>query len=168
MNKKLDIIVDFEADNLMPFAERIWCGTVKIVGKPEDEEASYRTIMCKNDLLKIIPHVRYVINHNILGYDLPLARKVWEIPFTVGADGNDTWNGHPVTFVDTLHMSQFLNPDRLDGHSLGAWGKRVGLEKGEHNDWSQFSEEMLQYNRKDTTVNDRVYRALLTEAEQHQ
>jgi hypothetical protein len=169
VTKLVDIIVDLEGNNLLPHIDTIWCATVKIVGRPEEDDASYRTIRTREDLLKVIDsgRVRRVINHNLLGFDLPVFQRVWGIPYSVSADGkNDSWNGQRVEFVDTLHLSMFSNPDRLGGHSLAAWGDRVGLQKGDHSDWSQFSEEMLQYNRLDTRVNERVYHALLREMEE--
>src|SRR5690606_27975519 len=36
--------------------------------------------------------------------------------------------GKPCRFIDTLYLSQYVEPD-ADGHSLEAWGDRLGLEK---------------------------------------
>lgn len=166
-NKKVSIVVDFEADNLMPFATTIWVGVVKIVGMPEDDLKAFRVVRAKEDLLRILPHVDTVVNHNLIGYDLPLVRKVWDIPFTVGADGKDSWGGYPMRFVDTLHLSQFLNPDLVGGHSLESFGERVGSPKGSHSDWSCYSPEMEAYCKQDTITTERTYHWLMKQSEQH-
>jgi hypothetical protein len=51
--------------------------------------------------------------------------KILGVGFTVG---KDTLFGKPCKFVDTLYLSQCLDPD-IDGHSLEAWGLRLGIEK---------------------------------------
>jgi hypothetical protein len=172
MMKKLDVVVDAESDNLNPFAKNIWVVVVKIVGMPEDDEASFRVCRTREALLKIINSgaLNKVIFHNGLGFDLDLFQRVWDIPYTVGADGNDTWNGQPVRFVDTLHLSQFLNPDRPGGHSVDAWSERLNgtSRKVQHDDWSQFSPEMLNRCRMDTMDQEKIYHALMKEVESRQ
>ena len=53
---------------------------------------------------------------------------------------------------DTLIESQLYNPIRDGGHSLEAWGKTLGLEKGDFHDFSEYSPEMLEYCKRDTEV----------------
>lgn len=66
-----------------------------------------------------------VVGHYILGFDQFVIMKLLDIPFTVG---KDTILGKPCRFIDTLYLSQYVDPD-ADGHSLEAWGQRLGLEK---------------------------------------
>jgi len=61
-----------------------------------------------------------VIGHNIMGFDAPVLNKVWKTK--IG------WN----KLRDTLIMSRLLNPALEDGHSLAAWGKRLGNKKVEY------------------------------------
>ena len=53
---------------------------------------------------------------------------------------------------DTLIESQLYNPIRDGGHSLEAWGKTLGFEKGDFHDFSEYSPEMLEYCKRDTEV----------------
>jgi DNA polymerase-1 len=53
---------------------------------------------------------------------------------------------------DTLIESQLYNPIRDGGHSLEAWGKTLGFEKGDFHDFSEYSSEMLEYCKRDTEV----------------
>jgi DNA polymerase I-like protein with 3'-5' exonuclease and polymerase domains len=76
--------------------------------------------------------------------------------------------------VDTLIMSRLLNPKRIvpfnclnkkaGPHSIEAWGYRVGRGKPEHNDWENFSEEMMHRCSEDTEILELVYDELLKES----
>jgi DNA polymerase I-like protein with 3'-5' exonuclease and polymerase domains len=66
-----------------------------------------------------------------------------------------------IQIEDTLIMSQLYKP-RLDGgHSLSAWGDRLGFAKGDYDDWSCLSKEMLDYCIRDTEVTTKLYKYLL-------
>lgn len=106
-----------------------------------------------------------VIGHNILSYDLPAIKKV------LGYD----FKGKK---VDTLLMSRLQNPHRqppltargdkkamMSPHGLGAWGYRVGRGKPEHEDWENFSEDMLHRCTEDVAINVATYHELRKEAE---
>lgn len=157
----MDIVIDVEADNLTPMTKNIWCvGVVEVGGKD-------RSKLClePESLRKLIPHCNRVITHNSLGFDLEAIRRVWGIPYTITGKG-DTWDGHEVEFIDTCHLSQFLWPDRLGGHGLKPWGKRVGLEKIDFKDFSGgFTEEMGVYCLRDCEITKRVYLKLMEEME---
>lgn len=120
------------------------------------------------DTIKDIPEffssVDYVITHNGIGFDLRVLQLFFNIDFDIGPD----------RFVggcyvdDTLVLSRVLYPDRKGGHSLKAWGKRLGILKGdfsENTDWKDFSEDMLRYCRQDVEVNEAAWKALWKEAE---
>jgi len=91
-----------------------------------------------------------VIGHNIIGYDIPVCERL------LGTDFSKT------TIVDTLVMSRLANPQR-DAHSLAYWGEQLGYPKGDYNDWSQYTPEMVEYCKQDVRVNEQVYERLLCE-----
>jgi DNA polymerase I len=95
-----------------------------------------------------------VVGHNILGFDVFALKKLFGYEFP------KTCNMH-----DTLIMSQTLDYKRFgnEGHSLRVWGDALGFPKGDHSDWSQFSEEMLEYCKQDVLVSVKVYETLLEE-----
>ena len=72
------------------------------------------------------------------------------------------WEG-PIQ--DTLVMSRLAHPHREGGHSLNAWGSRLGFEKGEHNDWYSFSWDMVDYCKRDVELTQLVYGHLMKELE---
>ena len=92
-----------------------------------------------------------LIGHNIIGYDLAVLKKLFNfVP--------------KAKLIDTLLYSQILNYKRFtNGHSLESWGKALGLSKIEFNDWSQYSEEMLIYCKRDVELNVKVYEILKKE-----
>lgn len=88
------------------------------------------------------------VGHNFLAYDLPVLNRLWNAGIGTSR------------VVDTFVLSQLYNPTLNGGHSLEAWGKRVKHPKGEHNDFSKFTQEMLEYCRNDVSLTAVVYRKL--------
>ena len=90
-----------------------------------------------------------LIFHNGISFDVPVLEKLLDVDFS------------GVQIEDTLVMSQLYKP-RLDGgHSLSSWGDRLGFAKGDYDDWSKFTDEMLQYCIRDTKVTTKVYKYLV-------
>ena len=57
------------------------------------------------------------VGHNISGFDKPVLEKLTGVALTANQ-------------FDTLVACRLRNPDILGGHSLRAWGKRLGVLKG--------------------------------------
>ena len=89
-----------------------------------------------------------VVGHNLLGYDIPVLKRLWDIDI------------NKERVKDTLVMSRLANPQLDGGHSLRAWGERLQFPKGDHSDWSQLSPEMVQYCRRDVEVTAALYKKL--------
>ena len=88
-----------------------------------------------------------IIGHNICMYDIPFLERLY---------GKIETNPH-----DTLVVSKMMYPD-INNHPIGnntlkAWGKHLGLSKGDYNDWSEYSDEMLEYCIQDVEVNMAIY-----------
>ena len=92
-----------------------------------------------------------LIGHNIIGYDIPVLEKL------LGADFSKC------KITDTLVMSRLANPSREGGHSLEKWGNTLGQHKGDFNDFTTYSREMVEYCKQDVRVNVLVYKRLLLE-----
>ena len=95
-----------------------------------------------------------VVGHNILGFDIYALQKLFNYNFPESCK-----------FHDTLLMSQILDYKRFDtlGHSLAVWGEALGYPKGDHSDWTVFSEDMRGYCHQDVTISVKAYKSLLTE-----
>jgi DNA polymerase I-like protein with 3'-5' exonuclease and polymerase domains len=96
----------------------------------------------------LLSNAKHVIGHNVIGFDLQALKKLFD--FDLKSDCQIT---------DTMILSLVLNYRRFgdDGHSLEAWGKFLKQPKQEHEDWTQFSEEMRTRCRSDVQLNIKVY-----------
>lgn len=109
-----------------------------------------------------------IIGHNIVAFDLPVLALYGVLDYNIAFPGKvSTVFGKPCAITDTLLWSKLLNADRFGGHSLDAWGKRLGNYKTDFNDWSTFSTEMLEYCIQDTAVNVDIYKELVKEQGTH-
>ena len=150
-------LFDLEANGFLHQATKVHCGAVKAKGLPTKQFRPHQI----QELLKELESYDVLIAHNGLGYDFPLLKKLY----------NWEYKGK---IVDSLIMSRLLNPKRLlpphcpnkkiGPHSIEAWGWRVGRGKPEHNDWENFSEEMMHRCSEDTEILELVYDELLKEA----
>ena len=97
--------------------------------------------------------VRVLCGHNIIGFDLPVLSKL----------GGFSWDD---TVRDTLVLSRLANPSVEGGHSLKAWGERIGNYKDDYDKgWAEFSEEMLHYCQQDVRVTKDIYRRVMLQLE---
>lgn len=150
---------DLEANGLLREATKIHCGVFKLKGEKHLHKFGPNDMQ---EMFKFLDTVDVLIMHNGIGYDFPLMEKLHGYKF----------KGKK---VDTLIMSRLLKPKRMlpfncpnkkaGPHSIEAWGYRVGRGKPEHNDWENFSPEMLHRCSEDVEILELVYNALMKEAE---
>lgn len=128
--------------------DTIWCmsyttndGTTATVTKPESVQA-------------LLDDYDHIIAHNGIGFDFPVLERVWGVTVPV----EKQW--------DTLVAARLLQPTIGGGHSLKAWGERLGFDKMAF-DVDDFdaglTDEMIEYCERDTQVNIRLYDYLLRE-----
>ena len=149
---------DLEANGLLDTATKTHCGVFK--DKTTGEVRKFRPHEIQQ-MLAFLDTVDVLIMHNGIGYDFPLLEKLYGY----------TFKGKK---VDTLIMSRLLDPKRIvpfncpnkkcGPHSIEAWGWRVGRGKPEHDDWENFSEEMLHRCAEDVEILALVYDKLMDEA----
>ena len=89
------------------------------------------------------------IAHNGLGYDIPTVNRLLGTRLGV-AD-----------VIDTMLMSMIYSPALAGGHSLAEWGRRLHYNKGEFNDFSRLTPEMLLYCMQDARLCRRIYLELV-------
>jgi len=167
------VVCDVETNGLNP--DKIW-----ILGWtwPDDfrEEFFFEdgkmTEEARIRLQELIDQGVYIVGHNFIAYDAWVLENLGGIVFDY------------TRVCDTLTLSQLLRPTapkdegvkaelrkrgldtREGGHSLGAWGERLGVPKVTF-DKSQFerglSEEMITYWRGDLATNLAAFRVLTHE-----
>lgn len=122
--------------------------------------------------IELLQEADVLVGHNITGFDIPVILKLTGVDLR-GSLCVDTLAVSKALFVSTLKQSDFRRlkhgfPKSLVGrHSLESWGWRLGEHKGEFaktTDWSEYSEEMLEYCAQDVNVNTKLFK-LLTEFE---
>ena len=171
------LVIDTETNGLLIHATRIHC--VSLYWLEEDRTESFNDEpYAKNpkDLpmaggagysittaVSWISMAEMVIGHNILGFDLPLIKRLY--PFFE----------YPPVVIDTLLLSRLYHPnlydidkkqkwkdmpDKLYGsHSLEAYGYRLDEHKGDYGkttDWSEWSQEMQDYCEQDVIVTKKL------------
>ena len=91
--------------------DKIWCCFTY------DETNGHVCHTKPDTLTPLIASSETVIAHNLIGFDGPVLKKCWGV--TIPAR----------KAKDTLILSRLYNPNIEGGHSLKAWGERVGEKK---------------------------------------
>lgn len=137
------IILDIETNSTH---DKIWmCVTREVGGELTVwKEAS--------GLQKYLDSCDLIIMHNGICFDAPVLRRSWNITMKQSQ------------MYDTLVSSRLLSPSLEGGHSLEAWGQRLGFPKGDFKDWDAgYSPEMEAYCIQDTLVTEKLYKHLTAE-----
>ena len=142
----MKLIFDIETDGLKP--TKVWC----ICGI-KDNEMQTLEMPTKADFEKMLEGVTEVIGHNIMAYDVPALENILGVSF------------EGIKITDTLVMSRLYNPSLEGGHSLGKWGERLKFPKGDYNDWTKLTPEMVGYCQQDCRVTERLYEVLMDKLE---
>ena len=146
-------VFDIETNGLFP--DKIWmlvmqdCTTEKVYSY-SDYDSDLPSI--KEGLARL-SEAKIIAGHNIISFDLPVMKKLlnWE-----PSKGTRIW--------DTFIMSQLCKYQRGHLHGLKGWGGFFDYPKGDHEDWSCYSKEMLEYCIRDVDLNLKVYNRVSKEA----
>ncbi len=108
----MDLVLDIETDSKHSV---IWlCYTHN---SETDEYVCHTT---PDTLIPLINKADRLIGHNLIGFDAPVLNRLWGTKIGLKK------------VRDTLIMSRLHNPSIEGGHSLEAWGKRLGNHKVEY------------------------------------
>jgi DNA polymerase I-like protein with 3'-5' exonuclease and polymerase domains len=114
-------------------------------------------VVCHTDASTLEPLVKeydVIIGHNLIGFDAPVLRRVWNISIRKSQA------------TDTLLLSRLLNPQLDGGHSLKAWGKRLDNNKIDF-EFTDFdgglTDEMQEYCIQDVKLTTHLYHHLMSE-----
>jgi len=140
----MKIILDIET-NLAH--DKIWCVVCRDIKKNV-----VSTFFQATELQAFLDGCESIIAHNGIFFDFPVLKRVWGITVKKSQ------------VVDTLVLSRLYNPSLEDGHSLAAWGNRLGFTKGDFKDFDNgLTDEMLEYCIQDTLVTQKLYEHLTQE-----
>ncbi len=133
------------------------------------------------DGVKFINETDVIVCQNWLGYDHHALKKVHGDLLKVNfkappRGGKKRTKKYPFRVMDTMVMSQLLNPDRrpppqafamekgnVSPHSIEAHGIRIGRYKPENEDWTHLTDHMITRCWEDTAIGDDFYDWLMKE-----
>ena len=140
------VFCDIETDGLD--ATTIWCAVCRhnLESEVICNEADFKAYVSRKAPAKFI-------FHNGIGFDVPVVERIWNFTFDRSM------------VADTLVMSRLADPSRSGGHSLRNWGNILGFAKGDHEDWSQLTPQMIDYCIRDVELTEAVYNRLRVELE---
>ena len=140
------IILDIETNKAH---DTIWCVVCRDIDK--DVVSTFVKPVALQDFIN---NCDSVVTHNGIFFDFPVLKKVWGIQVKKSQ------------VIDTLVLARLYNPSIEDGHSLAAWGQRLGFAKGDFTDFDGgLTDEMLEYCIQDTKVTAELYKHLTQEME---
>lgn len=132
------VFIDIETNS---DKSKIWCVCVKVNGVASTHYTP--------ETLKEVVTDRVCVAHNGIPFDFYWLKQLWniEIPHNMQRD--------------TLVMSRLAKPDLDGGHSLAAWGARLGMPKGDYNNWDNPDMEQLEsYCQQDVAILEAVFNKL--------
>lgn len=143
---------DIETDGLD--ATKIWClicediDTGRIM-KYTDENNNHTGNIKAG--LSVLQNADLLIAHNGIGFDALQILKIYGIDL-YGKKIFDTWIA-----------SQVLNYRRPHKHGLAGWGEHLGYPKFEFDNFTEYSEEMVTYCKRDVQLNTVIFKKLMEE-----
>ena len=165
MEKEVSLIFDLETDGLLKDVSTIHC--LAIYDLTTKETVTYNDTGNQEPIVRGLQRLYdadCVIGHNIIGYDLPVIRKLY------------SWFDRNPYLVDTLLLSRLYHADMMSvdkknnwknmplqlygRHSLESYGYRLGEFKGSFSkatDWKNWSQEMEDYCVQDVNVTTKLW-----------
>jgi len=138
------IVLDIETNKAHDI---IWCVVTRNIDNGEVKVWKHQ-----DGLQKYLDSCTLIIMHNGINFDGPVLKKNWKITMK------------KTKVCDTLVISRLFCPSIEFGHSLEAWGHRLGFPKIEFKDFDGgLTEEMVSYCIQDTLVTQKLYEYLTKE-----
>jgi len=138
------IVLDIETNKAHDI---IWCVVTRNIDNGEVKVWKHQ-----DGLQKYLDCCTSIMMHNGINFDGPVLKKNWKIIM------------RKTQVCDTLVISRLFSPSIEFGHSLEAWGNRLGFPKIEFKDFDGgLTEEMVSYCIQDTLVTQKLYEYLTKE-----
>lgn len=141
------LVFDIEANGLYWDVTEVYC----IVAYDPDSDKVYKfTPDNIKEGVDFVMKAETLIGHNIVTFDIPVLEKLFNVQYKGKV-------------LDTLIVSRLMYPDvrqhPFGGNGLKHWGKHLRNDKIEFDDWSHYSQEMLDYCVQDVMLNFDILKA---------
>lgn len=183
-NGLLSEMLDFSSFpyKLKPSA-KLWCVVITDVNTKKYKKAVGEEVTF--DWMKnALKNCKKLVAHNGVKFDFITLKLFGVLDYSINYFESDKLFGKDCSLLDTLILSRLANPDRFGGHSLKAWGKRIGNYKDDFRkqcidagiidksapkgaEFNQWTPMMLDYCIKDTDVNADILKHLFHEMKGH-
>jgi DNA polymerase I len=142
-------IVDIETESLTP--KKIHCIVTRTF--PGDEVQVFTNLHSdpeeRTRWAAFVPTVTTWVAHNGISFDVPVINRLSGAKIGLR------------NVVDTVIVSRLQDSARLGGHSLEAWGERLGFPKSYFKAFEALTQEMIDYCIQDTLVTAKLFKKLL-------
>jgi DNA polymerase-1 len=165
-SRPMRFVLDLEANGLLKEVTKVHCLVLKDIDTKElfsfADHAGYTPISIG---LRMIEDASLLIGHNILCYDMPVLRKVYNITFSHGKIRDTLLMSRirwpEIAFIDK--SDRYFIPNNLMGdYSLEAFGYRLGEKKGDFKGpWDIWSPVMQRYCEQDVEVTYKLYNSII-------
>lgn len=165
------LIFDLETDGLLDVVTKVHCLCIMDVQRSTTTRYSHQpggnSIA---DGLRLLEAATLIVGHNIVGFDLPVIRKLYPNFRPLGQQ-RDTilctrlmWPDLKESDFALVIKNKYFPKNLIGSHSLKAWGYRVNELKGDFkeskNDWSHWTQEMEDYCVQDVSVTFRLWETI--------
>lgn len=175
------VLFDTEYDNINAWeATKIWCiSCIDLTTlerrsfHPKEEGEGYYHKDFEKDFKEYLKGFNCFVGQNFIGAEAVVLERLLGIKIPLEQ------------IVDTLVLSRLFRPktpefesfndlkkrgldNRLGGHSIDAWGTRLGRKKIDFKEFSRFSWQMLEYNKEDVEINLLQLQELVKEQEEYE
>lgn len=135
-------VLDTETDGLLDTVSLLHCLCYQILDSEQDFKCiEINTVFDKESLIQLVDKVDYVVCHNLMRYDIPVFKKLFDYEFPLEKA------------IDSLALSYYLFPN-FEKHGLEEWGVRVEVPKPKVEDWKNLTlEEYVHRCTEDVKIN---------------
>jgi len=147
------VISDIETNGLHD-SDKIWiCGGKDLsTGKISRFDNCHEDPIARREAIKWYESADLIVGHNFVQFDAPMLNKLLK-PGLID----------PKKIIDTVIISRLVDYNisipkgAQKPHSLKAWGIRLNKHKGDFNDFSRYSLEMVDYWYQDIEVTESLF-----------